>query len=116
MKTKRKRALPYQVVPYAVKGPEMRLDIRMVRRFRDICKEGMEVRAEQTRYNGFASDNVVHFGNEEVRIVRMAIRKKYLHIALMEDGHCQRWEDLALLNLDLDNKTAPGKGEPELFL
>ena len=103
-----KRAVPYQSVPYAGRNPKARLDLWMVRRFRDICREGMEVRAEEIRFNGFGSENVVHFGNEERRIVRMVIVKKYPHVALMADGHCQRWEDLALLNLDLDEETAPG--------
>ena len=56
---------------------------------------------------------MVVYGNETEKIKLMTIEKKYKHVALMSDGHCQSWTDLALLNLGL-KRSAPACGAPEL--
>ena len=99
------RALPFTISAYrhfyAKDGPEARLTMQEVYRFRDLCKEGTELLATETRLWGFGCGDRVVYGNEPERIVRMTIKKKYQHVALMSDGHCQRWEDLARHNLNL---------------
>ena len=104
------RTLPFTISAfrhfYAKDGPEAKLTIRDVNNFRDICKEGMELKATETRSSGFGSGDMVVYGNETEKIKLMTIEKKYKHVALMSDGHCQSWTDLALLNLGL-KRSAP---------
>lgn len=99
------RALPFTIqsakAPYAKEGPKPVLNLNMVREFRDICRPGMELLGERVRFEGFGSLGAVRFGHEETSIVKMKIVKKYKYIALMDDGSCQRWADLALLNMNI---------------
>lgn len=101
MKKKELSAAAVNKKTYATKGKEILLTLNMVRNFRDICQPGMELLGEQVRLEGFGSMGRVLFGHEERKIVKMRIVKKYPHIALMSDGGCQRWEDLALLNMNI---------------
>lgn len=105
------RTLPFTISAfrhfYAKDGPEARLTIREVNNFRDICKEGMELKATETRNSGFGSGDQVVYGNEAEKVTLMTIRKKYKYIALMSDGHCQSWTELARLNLGLEKRSAP---------
>ena len=100
-----KRALPFSIIsqksPYIKSGPEPRLTMHDVRRFAEICKDGMELMAPATRLEGFGCGEETPYGREIERVVRMRIVKKYGHVALMSDGHCQRWEDLAICNMNL---------------
>ena len=81
---------------------------QMVANFRSICREDMQLLAAKTRVWGFGCGEQLIYGNEVEKIVPMTIVKKYKHVALMSDGHCQRWEDLALLNINRIKEMSSG--------
>lgn len=86
---------------YAKCGPQSVLTTEMVKRFGEICRQGMELKAEYTRLEGFGSMGSVRFGHEETRIIRLRIEKTYTYGALMSDRHFHSWEELAILNLKI---------------
>lgn len=89
------------------RATETYMTTQMVADFRSICREGMELKATVTKSSGFGSGDQVVYGNETEKVTLMTIRKKYKYIALMSDGHCQSWAELARLNLGLEKRSAP---------